>query len=340
MLGLPVEMLTDGGGTSLADRYRVSYAPSSTVYAWMVGSLEGRQSDSSPRALLVGDPPHSEAQLASIQSEHVGDQTGRTNGAARDASAAVRSALAGDRQAMYTLPRLAGTRGEVLRASEACPGATVLLGAAATEEELVRLSASGELGSFDVLHIATHALVDNSQPESSALVMSQVGLPDPFEAVLSGERIYDGLITAEEVARTWELSADLVVLSACDTGLGKEISGEGYVGFAHAFLQAGARSLLLSMWKVDDTATSMLMGRFYENWLGHADDYAGDGVAAADASDGARDAAADGPVTKMTKAEALRQAKLWLRDYRDESGNRPYRHPYFWSGFVLIGDPT
>jgi CHAT domain-containing protein len=152
--------------------------------------------------------------------------------------------------------------------------------------------------------------VDDDFPENSALVLSQIGLPDPLEAARSGERIYDGLLTAKEIVREWELNADLVTLSACETGLGKTVRGEGYIGFAHAFFQAGARSMLVSLWKVEDEATALLMERFYRNRAGGA----------------------------MTKAEALREAKLWLREQTDEQGNQPYAHPYYWSAFVLIGD--
>ena len=128
-------------------------------------------------------------------------------------------------------------------------------------------------------------------------------------------------MTAGEILREWDLAADLVTLSACETGLGKEISGEGLVGFAHAFLQAGARSLLVSLWEVPDLATSLLMQRFYENRLGKYGDE--------------RHGHTGGP---MPKAEALREAKRWLREYRAEGGERLYEHPYFWSGFILIGD--
>jgi CHAT domain-containing protein len=150
--------------------------------------------------------------------------------------------------------------------------------------------------------------------------MSQVGLPDRVEAALAGTRIYDGLITAEEVVREWDLDADLVTLSACKTGLGKEVAGEGYIGFAHAFMQSGCRNLLVSLWKVDDEATALLMRRFYENMYGEYGDE--------------RDGLIREP---MSKARALQEAKSWLREYTDVNGAKPYRHPYYWSAFVLIG---
>jgi CHAT domain-containing protein len=92
--------------------------------------------------------------------------------------------------------------------------------------------------------------------------------------------------------------------------------GSGYIGLAHALLQTGARSVLVSLWGIDDRAASLLMRRFYGDWTGRAE--------------------ASSP---MSKAGALREAKRWLRDFTDERGNRPYAHPYYWSAFVLIGDP-
>ena len=196
-----------------------------------------------------------------------------------------------------------------------------LLGASASEEEFLALSESGELGEFATLHIATHAIMDSDHPDDSALVMSQTGLPDALEAAATGGRVYDGLISAKEIAREWNLDADLVTLSACETGLGKEVVGEGYVGFAQSILQSGARSLIVSLWKVDDLATALFMQRFYEDRFGKYEDERGGRTAEA-----------------MSKAEALQEAKSWLCGYTDESGQTPYEHPYYWSAFVLIGD--
>lgn len=100
------------------------------------------------------------------------------------------------------------------------------------------------------------------------------------------------------------------------------IYGEGLVGFAHAFLQKGAQSLLVSLWSVDDEATSILMERFYENLLGKYEDERAGHVG-----------------ERMGKAEALQEAKRYLREHTgDEQGMHPYEHPFFWAGFILIGD--
>ena len=85
---------------------------------------------------------------------------------------------------------------------------------------------------------------------------------------------------------------------------------DGAMGLAQAFLAAGARSVLSSLWPADDGATSRLMQRFYGNLAQGA-----------------------------TRAEALREAKCWLRDWRAPDGSRPYAHPSYWAGFILLGDP-
>src|SRR5262249_27444919 len=150
--------------------------------------------------------------------------------------------------------------------------------------------------------------------------------------------VIDGRLTAEKVRRKWKLNAKLVTLSACETGLGRHSGGEGYVGFAQAFFVAGARSLVVSLWKVNDTATALLMTRLYQNMLGKR----------------------DGLASALPKAEALREAKSWLRRLtvddvtavtdrergsarpRQKSPSsqvRPFDHPHFWSAFILMGDP-
>src|SRR5262249_41243363 len=98
-------------------------------------------------------------------------------------------------------------------------------------------------------------------------------------------------ITAQQIVNTWELDADLVVLSACKSGLGKYAGGEGYLGFIQALFVKGARSVVLSLWKVDDRATALLMTRFYQNLLGKR----------------------PGLSASMPKAEARDEAKHWLR---------------------------
>jgi len=315
MLGVPVESLVDAAGELVGDRYSVSYVPSAAIYTWL--TEKGRGSQATGRALLVGDPPFAEEHLAAMEGM---EMTLAAGDAAYDPEL-LRSAMRGSDEALGSLRRLAGSRREVSGIAAVCSEATVLVGAEASEQELVSLAESGRLGEFDTIHFATHALMDDERPEESALVLCQVSLPDPLEAAMAGTRIYDGLLRAKEIVREWDLDADLVTLSACETGLGKEVMGEGYIGFSHAFLQAGARSLLVSLRKVEDEPTSLLMRRFYENRAG---------IYEADRGLGAG--------RPMSKAQALQEAKHWLCTYEDDHGNRPYEHPHYWSAFILIGD--
>lgn len=320
MLGVPVEALIDEGGTPLGDRFAVSYVPSATLYTWLK-EREQKTDKRKTKALLIGDPPFTEAQLAAMEQEKEVAGVELVSSGPSPEVATLRSALAGNEDALAELPRLPATRREVTAISALASDPVLLLGADASEETLVRLAGSESLQGFSIIHMATHALVDDARPERSALVFSRVNLPDPVESAMAGTRIYDGLVTAEEVVREWALDANLVTLSACETGLGKKVGGEGYIGLSHAFLQSGARSLLVSLWKVEDNATSLLMQRFYENYLGRYND--------------SRHGKKGKP---MPKAEALQEAKQWLRNHTDEDGGKPFEHPRYWSAFILIGD--
>src|SRR5262249_32983555 len=140
------------------------------------------------------------------------------------------------------------------------------------------------------LHFATHGQMDANTASRSALLLAGDKLPAPTEPARPSGMVCDGRLTVAEIA-AWKLDADLVTLSACETALGPQGGGEGLLGFSQVLFQKGARSLLLSLWKVDDTATALLMTRFYENWLGKRKEL-------------------NAP---MPKAQALREAKQWLR---------------------------
>ena len=136
------------------------------------------------------------------------------------------------------------------------------------------------------------------------MILTQVGLPDPLDQALHDKPVFDGRLSVREIQHGWELKAELVTLSACETALGRDSGGEGFVGFTQALLMSGARSVCLSLWKVNDKATSLLMTRFYQNWLGNR----------------------KGLDKPLTKAEALREAKEWLRQSnRGGCGPEPAR---------------
>ena len=115
----------------------------------------------------------------------------------------------------------------------------------------------GRLGDFRILHLATHAVLDDGIPEHSGLVLSRVDAQG---------RSRDGFVYAFEIAEL-SLPADLVVLSACRTADGQEVRGEGLVGVSQSFFEAGADRLVASLWEVDDQATRALMVHFYEGLL-------------------------------------------------------------------------
>jgi tetratricopeptide (TPR) repeat protein len=138
--------------------------------------------------------------------------------------------------------RLPGTRREVQAVAGLFDRNDVLLGSDASEQRLDDLRSHDKLKEFAVIHLATHGKMDDLVPMNSRLLLSQDHLPDPSAASLD-QPFYDGTVTAGEVMSTWKLNAELVTLSACQSGLGRSSGGEGYVGFAQALFLAGARRL-------------------------------------------------------------------------------------------------
>ena len=128
----------------------------------------------------------------------------------------------------------------------------------------------------------------------------------------------DGLIDGLEIQLGWNLDADLVTLSGCQTLDGWSWATGEPTGLAGLMLAAGARSVLATYWQVDDLAAARLNARFYDNLTGRADGRKG---------------------IAMGKAAALSEAKRWLRTFTDENGKKPFAHPIYWSGFILMGDP-
>jgi CHAT domain-containing protein len=298
ILGLPVEALVDEAGMYVGERYTISYAPSATVYAWLKSTAREAGGTGKPSVLLLGDPPYSEDQLQEM------------NG----------SPVQGDDSLPAEYSRLAASRDEINAIAAHFTEPDILLGPDASEQSLVDLADNEQLGSFAYIHLATHAVINPHEPRRSVLVLAQTGLPGQGQLVEPEARIIDGFLTPEEIVGEWNLAADLVVLSACETGLGRKVKQEGFIGFAHSFFQVGARSMLVSLWPVEDRSTSLLMVRFYENLTGrHA------GIPGFDAG------------TPVPARYALQEAKKHLREYREGGRRRKYSPPYYWSPFVLIG---
>lgn len=153
-------------------------------------------------------------------------------------------------------PALFGTELEVRKLNRAVGnGTTVLTGTDASEARLRQLSASGDLTKYRHVHFATHGLAVPEAPRLSALVLSQTNASDDRASE-------DGYVTMHEIADL-DLRTDVAVLSACRTGLGRIIAGEGVVNLSHAFLRAGANATLVSQWRVLDWSTQQFMAATY-----------------------------------------------------------------------------
>jgi CHAT domain-containing protein len=168
---------------------------------------------------------------------------------------------------------------------------TMLSGNDASAE---RVRALPQLAGAGIVHLATHGDVNEAEPDRSGLWLA----PDSAGSGPSRLEVADVL--------RMKLAADLVTLSACQTGLGKVERGEGVIGLQRAFLAAGARSVLVSLWSVNDQSTATLMDAFYRRTLSHRED----------------------------RASALTAAK------RELLANAATRSPFYWAPFVLVGDPA
>lgn len=159
-----------------------------------------------------------------------------------------------------------------------------------------RSAMSPELANYRFVHFATHGILSNENPELSGIAFSMFDEKGKEQ---------DGFLRVGDIYNL-KFPAEMVVLSGCKTGLGKEIKGEGLVGLTRGFMYAGAKRVTVSLWDVNDEATSELMARFYKEMLG---------------------------ANKLTPAAALRQAQIaMLKDKR-------WQNPYFWSTFILQGEP-
>jgi CHAT domain-containing protein len=159
------------------------------------------------------------------------------------------------------------------------------------------------------------------------------------------EEAEDGLLTAADVAGLDLLDTELVVLSACDTGLGEVLIGEGVFGLRRAFIVAGAKTLVMSLWKVPDLATAFLMDRFYDNLLTHGRDR---DLALRQAQRATRDVTvgdlqaewlSDAMIDRLAAGNA--ETSRALRELAGQpDDHRPFAHPLYWGAFICQGDPS
>ncbi len=195
-------------------------------------------------------------------------------------------------ESLTSLARLNGSKDESDSIIEIVgeSDSTALSGAAATREKALDAS----IGDYKFIHFATHGLIKEDHPELSGIVLSQVD---------NNGQTVNGVVRLQDIY-AMNLSADVVVLSACSTGIGKEVKGEGLMSLNNAFLQSGAKSVVASLWKVEDNATRELMKNFYSAMTND----------------------------KFTPPQALRQAQIKLRQ------NSNYKSPFYWAAFTVQGD--
>ncbi len=194
----------------------------------------------------------------------------------------------------FNLARLPFTRREADSISAFVPNSQQ---AKLLDFNATRLSAiSPNLENYRYLHFATHSFINDKSPELSGII---------FSLFDENGKEQDGFLRMSDVFNL-RFPADLVVLSGCRTGLGKEIKGEGLIGLTRAFMYAGAKRVAVSLWDVNDEATSELMTNFYREMLGKS---------------------------KLSPSAALRSAQIEML-----KSNR-WKNPYYWSTFILQGEP-
>ena len=278
----------------LIAKHEVATVPSASVLSIIRRETAGRQRATKSVAVLA-DPVFevSDPRLESIKNGNSSGETPAAPAADEELSGltrAIRTMNFSDARAGFT--RLAFSRQEADSIIALTPKET---GLKATDFNASReLAMSRQLSEYRILHFATHGLLNGEHPELSGLVFSlidQEGKPQ------------DGFLRLHEIYNL-QLSADLIVLSACETGLGKEIKGEGLIGLTRGFMYSGAPRVVASLWNVDDLATAELMKLFYQGIL----------------KDG------------LPAGAALRAAQLEL------SRQKRWASPYFWAGFVLHGE--
>jgi len=194
--------------------------------------------------------------------------------------------------AKLDLPRLTATRQEAEAIIAMVPEERRMaaLGFNATKAAVM----NPDLKRYRIVHFATHTILNNDYPDLSSLVLSLVDEKgSPQSGFLRLRDMYN-----------LQLAAELVVLSACDTGLGKEVKGEGLMSMVRGFMYSGTPRVLASLWKIDDEATAELMTEFYKNLLQN----------------------------NMTPAAALRQAQI------TQMQKKSRQSPYYWAGFQLQGE--
>jgi CHAT domain-containing protein/Tfp pilus assembly protein PilF len=265
---LPYQTLQTGPNRYLIEDAAIAYAPSLTALREMNKLRQGKKSTANSSTLLAFGNPALGKQNISGAKPVLMDEN------------------------LEPLPEAERQVNEIKQIYGAAKS-RVYIGAAANEEHV-----KAEAGSYRILHLATHGILNDSSPMYSYLQL----------ALTEGDRNEDGLLEAWEIMKL-DLQADLVVLSACETARGRVGTGEGMIGLSWALFIAGSPTSVLSQWKVDSASTTELMVEFHRQLK----------------------AQMANPTDSFSAARALREADLKL--LRSER----YRHPFYWAGFVVSG---
>ena len=264
----PLTPFITPSGDYLINTHLVDYSPSATV-TWILRKLPPERSRTL-RLLAIGDAPQFSTDLPIALPPGVAS-TGN----------------------LPPLIRLPGSRAEVLAIAKALSNSSEIvtqLGREVTEASVKAFA----LPNFDIIHFAVHGTSDAMFPARSALLLGP-----------GTDETEDGFLQAWEISRL-RLNADLVVLSACDTAVGRVLQQEGVSNLVRSFLMAGARAVVASTWKAADRSVAALMTQFY-SYLSQ----------------------------RIDKGSALRQAKLdFIQKFKDRS------LPVHWAGMIMIGDSS
>lgn len=205
----------------------------------------------------------------------------------------VRSQQTSQRTDQISLSRLPATEQEAQSIMAIVPAGMSMMATGFDADR--KMALSSELGQYKIVHLATHGVVDVENPELSGIVLSMVSRDGKSS---------EGFLQLHDIYNMNLSNTQLVVLSACETALGKEVRGEGLVGLSRGFIYAGASSVVATLWKVDDRATTQLMTQFYKGLFEEG----------------------------LTSAAALRKAQLSL-------WQQPrYKAPFYWAAFELQGE--
>lgn len=305
---IPFEVLRSGATSAqtsaplLIDNHEIVYLPSVSVLARQQARLANRPIPSQMLAILA-DPvfDNMDSRVRESRSNLTSSQLAqRRSHGNRDAPVGLMSPRSestseGVLRAVgfnQGIPRLPYSYQEAQRIKSLVPGLAPFV--ALNFDANRRQVTSGNLTNYRWLHFATHGILNSQVPELSGLLFSMVD---------HNGKAQDGFLQLHEIYDL-NLSAELIVLSACQTALGKEIRGEGLFGLTRGFMHAGAKQVVSSLWKVDDSATADLMELFYKEML----------------------------VNGRSPAAALQQAKINLRK------QKRWQNSFYWAGFIIQGD--